>query len=136
MVIKLKSLALVALALGVCTGSFAAQSAADKQNAPDNTKVNKRDKANTEATADQAKNSKSDREIMREIRKSLTSDKTVSSDAHNVKVIAQQGKVTLKGPVRTEEEKATIVAKAKDVAGAGNVTDELEVKPASKQRTH
>src|SRR5215212_6341664 len=69
--------------------------------APDNTKVNKRDRAETQATADQAKNNKSDRELMQEIRKSLLDDKSLSTYAHNVKIIAERGKVTLKGPVRS-----------------------------------
>ena len=67
---------------------------------------------------------------MQKIRKSLMDDKSLSTYAHNVKIIAQDGKVTLKGPVRTEEEKRTIAQKANEIAGAGNVTDEMTVKPA------
>jgi len=60
-------------------------------------------------------------------------DKTLSTYAHNVKVIAQNGKVTLKGPVRSEEEKKTVEQKATDVAGAGNVTNDLSIKPEKKK---
>jgi hyperosmotically inducible protein len=49
--------------------------------------------------------------------------------AHNIKIITQDGKVTLRGPVRSEDEKASIEAKAVAVAGAGNVTNQLEVAP-------
>ena len=56
-------------------------------------------------------------------------DKTLSTYAHNVKVIAQDGQVTLKGPVRTEEEKKTVEAKATEVAGAGHVTNQLTIAP-------
>lgn len=69
---------------------------------------------------------------MQKIRKSITSDKSLSTYAHNVKIISLDGKVTLKGPVRTEEEKATVVKLATDVAGPGNVTDELTVAPPKK----
>jgi hyperosmotically inducible periplasmic protein len=103
--------------------------------APDNTKVNQRDRAKTEPTADQAKSGVSDREIMQKIRKSLMDDKSLSTYAHNVKVIAEHGKVTLKGPVRSEEEKQTIEKIAADVAGAGNVTNELTIKAARSKKT-
>jgi hyperosmotically inducible periplasmic protein len=98
--------------------------------AADNTKANKRDQSKSEATADQAKNSTSDREIMQKIRKSLTEDKSLSTYAHNVKIIAQNGKVTLKGPVRSETEKRTVEEKATEIAGSGNVMDEISIKPA------
>ncbi len=64
--------------------------------APDNTKVNERDRAKSEPTADQAKNNQSDREIMQTIRKSLVADKSLSTYGHNVKIISDHGKVTLK----------------------------------------
>ena len=101
------------------------------QAAPDNTKVNKRDRAKTEPTADQGKNNKSDREIMqRDPQSRLSPTKSLSTYAHNVKVIAQNGKVTLKGPVHTDDESKSIESKATEVAGAGNVTNQITVKPA------
>jgi osmotically-inducible protein OsmY len=96
--------------------------------APDNTKVNKNDRAKSEPTADQAKNTLSDRQIMQGIRKSVLADKSLSTYGHNVKIIAEHGKVTLKGPVHTEEERKSIEAKAIEVAGAANVTNEMTVK--------
>jgi len=100
--------------------------------ATDNTKTNKRDRNKNEATADQAKNNSSDRDTMQRIRKSIMDDKSLSTYAHNVKVIAQGGKVTLKGPVRSEDEKRTVEQKATEVAGSGNVVNQLTVKPAAK----
>ena len=97
--------------------------------AADNTKVNQRDKNKAETTADQQKENLPDREITRQIRRSIVQDKTLSSYAHNVKVISQNGVVTLKGPVRSDEEKAAIEAKAVAVAGEGNVTNHLHVTP-------
>ena len=87
------------------------------------------------ATADQAKNNISDREIMQKIRKALIDDKSLSTYAHNVKIIAQNGKVTLKGPVRSAEEKETVEKTAKDVAGGENVTSELTIKAARAKKT-
>jgi hyperosmotically inducible periplasmic protein len=95
---------------------------------PDNTKVNERDRAKSQPTADQAKNTLSDREIMQKIRKAVVADKSLSTYGHNVKIISEHGKVTLKGPVHTEEESKDIEAKAVEVAGAGNVTNILAVK--------
>ena len=56
-------------------------------------------------------------------------DKSLSTYAHNVKIVAHGGTVTLKGPVRTEEEKKTVEAKATEVAGAGKVTNNISVVP-------
>jgi len=97
---------------------------------PDNTKVNKRDKAKDAVTADQQKENPNDRQLTQQIRKALVADKSLSTYAHNVKVVAQAGTVTLKGPVRSDDEKKTVVAKAEQIAGAGKVTDELSVAPA------
>lgn len=109
--------------------------AAMAQTAPDNTKVNQRDRSKTAATADQGKNNKTDRDLAQQIRKSIHDDSSLSTYAHNVKVIAQGGRVTLKGPVRSETEKQTIAQKATEVAGAGNVTDEITIKPSSEKKS-
>jgi hyperosmotically inducible periplasmic protein len=99
------------------------------QTAPaDNTKINQRDRNSSEPTADQQKMNPGDRETTKQIRQALMKDKSISTYGHNVKVITQNGMVTLKGPVRSEEEKQSIEAKAKEIAGPDNVTDELEVK--------
>jgi len=97
--------------------------------AADNTKVNQRDKDKAQPTADQQKENQSYREMARKIRKSIVQDKSLSSYAHNVKIVGENGAVTLKGPVRSDEEKTAVEAKAAEVAGADKVTSQLEVKP-------
>jgi hyperosmotically inducible periplasmic protein len=92
------------------------------------------EKKPTEPTADQAKDNPSDREVMQKIRKSIVDDSALSTDAHNVKIISQHGMVTLKGPVRSAEEKEAVEKKAAEVAGAGNVTSELTVKAARSKK--
>jgi hyperosmotically inducible protein len=120
-----------ALALSVVlTLASAVASAQDSSQAPapDNTKVNQRDRSTAESTADQQKENRPDRDITRNIRQSIVQDKSLSSYAHNVKVISQNGMVTLKGPVRSEEEKMAIESKAAAVVGKDKVTSQLEVK--------
>ena len=97
-----------------------------QQTPPDNTKQN-RDQ--TGPTADQQKMNPTDRTITHKIRKAIHEDTTLSTYAHNIKVITQDGKVTLRGPVRSEDEKNNIEAKAVAVAGEGNVTNQLEIAP-------
>jgi hyperosmotically inducible periplasmic protein len=117
----------------VFTGLSVAMAGLTMAQAPaDNTKVNKRDQDKGAVTADQQKENSSDREITQKIRRSLMQDKTLSSYAHNVKVVAQDGRVTLKGPVRSEDEKRAVEAKAIEVVGAEHVTNEMSVAPTSK----
>src|ERR1700681_2266311 len=85
-----------------------------QQPAPDNTKKNK-DKGSP--TADQQKMNPSDRAVTQNIRKAIHEDKDLSTYAHNIKIITQDGKVTLRGPVRSEEEKSNLQAKTVSVAG-------------------
>jgi hyperosmotically inducible periplasmic protein len=123
------------LCLLLCSGVMHLNAAQDQPPAPDNTKVNKRDRAKDQPNADQAKNNLSDRELMQKIRKSLMSDDSLSTYAHNIKVIAQNGAVTLKGPVNSDEEKRTVEQKAADIAGAGNIKNELTIKAARSKKT-
>ena len=99
----------------------------DQQPAPDNTKTNQGDANKGAATADQQKMNPADRTTTKQIRSALMEDKTLSTYAHNIKIITQDGHVTLKGPVRTEDEKTAIGEKATQVAGAGNVTNHLTI---------
>ncbi|HET9407556.1 MAG TPA: BON domain-containing protein [Candidatus Sulfotelmatobacter sp.] len=125
-----RSLLCAGLLLG--TGALAsAQEPSTQQTspAPDNTKVNERDMSQNEPTADQQKENRSDRDITQQIRQSIMKDKSLSTYAHNVKVVTQDGQVTLKGPVRSEDEKKAIETKAAEVAGNGKVTSELRIKP-------
>jgi len=116
------------LALGPVPSVLAAQR-------PDNTKVNERDRSPSQPTADQQQNNRTDLTITRDIRRAIVKDKQLSTYAHNVKIITQQGQVTLKGPVRSEDEKRVVEAKAAEIAGAGRVTSEVSVtSPTTKRR--
>jgi hyperosmotically inducible protein len=109
--------------------AFGAASLAVSAQAPDNTEVNKRDRSAGEATADQQKNNRTDLDLTKNIRKSIVDDKSLSTYAHNVKIISQNGTVTLKGPVKSTDEKNAIVAKAVSIAGgADKVVDQMSVK--------
>ena len=97
--------------------------------AADNSKVNKRDRSPSAVTADQQKVNASDQELTRNIRKSIIADKSLSTYAHNIKIISIDGMVTLKGPVRSEAEKKTVIAKAVEVThSADKVSNQISVK--------
>jgi hyperosmotically inducible periplasmic protein len=98
--------------------------AASPAQAPDNTAHNKQH----EVTADQQSNSASDRAITQKIRKALVADKSLSTYAHNVKIITANGAVTLKGPVKSEEEKQQVASKAAEVVDTSKVDNQLTVK--------
>jgi len=121
-VTQAKSLPLL-LFLTVAAGLLTAQE--QQPAAPDNTKQNKA----SGITADNQSENTADRTTTQKIRKAIIADKSLSSHAHNVKVITTNGSVTLKGPVRSDQERAAIEAKATEIAGAGNVTSELTVVP-------
>lgn len=106
---------------------LSAQDASGGQTSPDNSSVNKRDRNKDEPTADQQKENKADRETSRKIRRAIVADKSLSTYAHNIKVITENGTVTLKGPVRSDDEKRAIEAKAAEIAGSNNVHNELSV---------
>jgi osmotically-inducible protein OsmY len=117
------------LTAGLCASALPNLLRAQDAPKADNTKVNKQDRTPGAVTADQQKNNLTDRQLTQQIRKAVVADKTLSTYAHNVKIVAQNGAVTLKGPVRSEDEKKTIVAKAGEIAGAGKITDELSIAP-------
>lgn len=98
------------------------------QQPADNTKVNQRDRNQNEPTADQQKENSSDRALAQQVRRALVKDKSLSTYAHNIKVIAENGMVTLKGPVHSDQEKQAIEAKAAEAAGgADKIKSEIDV---------
>ena len=104
------------------------QPAAGSQAPADNTRVNQRDRNQNEPTADQQKENSSDRTLAQQVRRALVKDKSLSTYAHDIKVIAQDGVVTLKGPVHSEQEKQAIEAKAAEVAGsADKIKSEIDI---------
>jgi hyperosmotically inducible protein len=129
-----RNIARILLCAGLLLASgvvgFAQEPSTQQASPPaDNTRVNERDRSQNEPTADQQKNNRSDRDITQQIRQSIMKDKSLSTYAHNVKIVTQDGQVTLKGPVRSKDEKQSIEAKAAEVAGDGKVTSELNIKP-------
>jgi hyperosmotically inducible periplasmic protein len=93
----------------------------------DNSGKNVRDRKDGAPTSGDQSNAKSDVAITQEIRKAVVGDKSLSTNAHNVKIITTGGVVTLRGPVKSAAEKATIEAKAKQAAGVSRVDNQLEI---------
>jgi osmotically-inducible protein OsmY len=100
----------------------------------DNTKINKRDQSQEELTAGQQGETKQDREITQKIRRAIVTDKSLSTNAHNVKIITVGGMVTLKGPVRSKEEKRAVEKKAAQIAGNANIKSEIGIAPKKTQK--
>jgi osmotically-inducible protein OsmY len=88
------------------------------------------DEDRTGPTADQQKMNPSDRAITQKIRKSIHHDRSLSRYGRNIAIFMQDGKVTLRGPVWSEQEKGNLGAKAVSVAGQENVSNQLEVAPS------
>jgi hyperosmotically inducible periplasmic protein len=95
---------------------------------PNNTGKNERDRSDSTLTPSNQSGSNPDLEITRSIRRAVTSNDKLSVDAKNVKIVTINGKVTLRGPVQSEEEKQALATAAKDIAGVTEVDDQLEVK--------
>jgi hyperosmotically inducible periplasmic protein len=111
---------------GPCHPGLFAQNPPPK---PDNSAVNSQDRQQGAVTADQQKANPNDRALTQQIRISLVKDKSLSTYAHNVKVDSQNGVVTLKGPVCSEEERHSVEAKAAEIAGRDNVRSEISIAP-------
>lgn len=94
----------------------------------ENSQQNLRDSEGTTLTPfDQSKGSEEDVELTRRIRQSLMADKTLSMNAHNIKIVTLKGKATLRGPVETHDERRRILNMATLVVGLNNVINLLEV---------
>jgi osmotically-inducible protein OsmY len=118
----------VILALALGTASLCAQNP-NSGVKPDSIKVDKQDRDANQPTADQQKNNASDLDLTKNIRRSIMEDKSLSAAARNVKVISQNGRVTLRGPVKSESEKSAIALKAVSLAGgADKVVNRMSVK--------
>jgi osmotically-inducible protein OsmY len=117
------------LLLLLAAAIFAGPIQQEQQPASDNTKTNQGDASKEAKTADQQKMNPADRETTKKIRAALTDDKDLSTYAHNIKIITRDGIVTLKGPVRSEDERMEIQAKAQQIAGASNVMNKLTITP-------
>jgi hypothetical protein len=94
----------------------------------DSTEKNVRDRDNATLTpSDQAQGSKQDVDKTRRIRKAIMSDKSLSTNAQNIKIVTLNGRTTLRGPVKNVAEQQSILKKARKVVGTKNVENQLEV---------
>ena len=98
--------------------------------APDNSKSNKVDSSNQNPTADDQKENDSDRKMTQAIRRSVMADKSLSTYAHNAKIVTVNGTVTLNGVVHSQAESDNLAQKAQSVAGSGRVVNKLKVEGA------
>ena len=107
--------------------TLAAFAADDKKVNPDNTAKNERDRSGETQTSGDQSNSSADLKTTQAIRQALMKDSELSATAKNIKVITANGHVTLRGPVKTAQEKAKIGQLAKSAAGGAQIEDQLEV---------
>ena len=102
--------------------------AGDDKTKPDNTAINERDRSGETETSGDQSNSSADLKITQAIRQALVKDSELSLTAKNIKVITNNGQVTLRGPVKNAQEKAKISQLAKSAAGGAQIDNQVEVK--------
>jgi osmotically-inducible protein OsmY len=107
--------------------TLAALAADDKKTEPDNTAINERDRSGDTKTSGDQSNSSADLKLTQAIRQALMKEPSLSTTAKNIKVITADGHVTLRGPVKTTQEKAKIDQLARSAAGGAQIDDQLEV---------
>jgi hyperosmotically inducible periplasmic protein len=95
--------------------------------APDNTERNVRDRSGETLTPGDQSESEADRTLTQRVRHAVMADDSLSTNAHNIKIITNNGVVTLRGPVNSAQEKANIDAKAQQIAGTTKVNNQLEI---------
>jgi len=108
--------------------SLAALAADNKKAEPDNTATNERDRSGETKTSGDQSNSSADLKITQAIRRALMKDSELSTTAKNIKIITDNGQVTLRGPVKNAQEKAKIDQLARSAAGGAKIDDQLDVK--------
>jgi hyperosmotically inducible periplasmic protein len=116
------------LALACLSAVSLAAIAADDKTKPDNAATNERDRSGETKTSDDQSNSSADLKITQAIRRALMKDSELSTTAKNIKIITDNGQVTLRGPVKNAQEKAKIGQLARSAAGGAKVDDQLDVK--------
>jgi osmotically-inducible protein OsmY len=121
-------LALLILGGYACNSQPAEQTQAPPaQTAPDNTGRNVQDRSGETLTPGDQSESEADRTLTQRVRQAVVADDSLSTTAKNIKIITVNGVVTLRGPVNSAQEKATIDAKAQQIAGATKVDNQLEI---------
>jgi len=121
---------LAAMTIVACSHDQQNQSENDRPStnvAADNSGRNARDRDGATKTSGDQSESEADRALTQKIRQAMTSDDALSTNGQNVKIISSDGKVTLRGPVKSAKEKADIAAKATRIAGVKQVDNQLEI---------
>jgi hyperosmotically inducible periplasmic protein len=115
--------------LGVCAFAtiLAAVPAVADQYEADNTGKNVRDRDDKTLTPPDQGGTASDRELTAVIRRAIVADDSLSTNAHNVKIVTVDSVVTLRGPVKSAAEKASVASKAEQAKGVKRVDNQLEV---------
>jgi hyperosmotically inducible protein len=116
------------LALACLSAFSLAALAGNEKTEPDNTAINERDRSGETKTSGDQSNSSADLKTTQAIRQALMKDDELSMTAKNIKVITANGHVTLRGPVKTAQEKAKIDQLAKSAAGGAQIENQLDVK--------
>lgn len=93
----------------------------------DNTDLNSRDKSGDTLTPQDQSNSESDLEVLAAVRRAIVDDENLSTAAHNVKIMAVKGVVTLRGPVKNTNEKARVEELTRKVAGVVSIDNRLDI---------
>ena len=115
------------LLVGMMAALLSASTVIAGEHDADNTGRNTRDRDDRAITPVDQGESDADRDVTAKIRKAVVDDDGLSMNAHNVKIITKDGVVTLRGPVKNASERASVVAKARQVAGVKRVDDQLEI---------
>jgi osmotically-inducible protein OsmY len=125
--VRFLGMAVLAFVVAACGGTAETSNESNPRADADNTARNVRDKSEeTKTPLDQGENEQ-DLQISANIRKAIRADDSLSTNAHNVKIVTNAGTVTLRGPVENANEKNVIEAKAKQVAGVQRVENLLEI---------
>jgi hyperosmotically inducible protein len=111
--------------------SLATFAADDEKAKPDNTETNARDRSGETQTSGDQSNSSADLKITQAIRQAIIKDGELSTTAKNIKVITANGQVTLRGPVKTVQEKAKVDQIARSAAGGAQIDNQLDVKESN-----
>jgi hyperosmotically inducible protein len=108
--------------------SLGAVAADDKKTDADNTATNARDRSGETQTSGDQSNSSADLKTTQAIRQALMKDGELSMTAKNIKIVTANGQVTLRGPVKTVQEKSKIDQLARSAAGGAKIENQLDVK--------
>lgn len=121
------SLLMLGSYIGTASADEKTKSPPSQTTAPDNTGRNVRDRSGETLTPGDQSENEADRTLTQRVRQAVVADDTLSTTAHNIKIITINGVVTLRGPVNSAQEKTNIDAKAKQIAGATKVDNQLEI---------